>query len=583
MLHLAGLLGCFSERVAEMKVELVELEREVAALQSERAALQRFLDETPPPTRSRRVDLSPEGADLAAPLPAGHPRKPDVVLLSIDTLRADHLGSYGYGRDTSPFFDRLAAGGARFAEAWAPAPWTLPSHATMLSGLLPHNHGAIEDHLRVPPDVGFVSSAFQRAGYRSAAVVATLFVSSRYGFDRGFDHFQDFGIRDRQENHLSLVDADHVFAHARHFVQAQDPGRPVFLFLHVYDVHYGYDPPPPFNEAFDRPPAWGDEKYRSYHTYQRRMIDAEQLEHQVAQYDEEIRFVDHHFERLIDAFDQAGREVLVAVTADHGEEFGERGSWGHGHTLYPEQLHVPWILHGPGVEAGVVVDTRVGLEDVAPTLAGLAGVRFAARDGRSRAGLARGRGARGEPVAARYASTSRFQSHVMRWHEPPWDLYVDVPGRVRFLCDRSSDPGCRANVYRLQPEVGQRLFGELLGYLGEPWTAVSAGEVQVEEGTLWRAGSRHNDAVEVEAGERFVVLPGDATVRFARDGATEGPWRPLGGATPGRGCGLSFRGRATVGSELVTTDDERAMLRELGYLQDDAEIEAIVEGPVDCP
>ncbi|MEM6927044.1 MAG: sulfatase, partial [Myxococcota bacterium] len=451
-------LGCFTDRVAAVGDDLARLEADVVALREERAFLQRVLDETPPPTLSERMDLSPRDADPDATLPPGHPRRPDVILLSIDTLRADHLGSYGYPRDTSPFFDRLASEGARFSEAWAPAPWTLPSHATMLSGLLPEHHGAIEDHLRVPPDVDFVSTAFQRAGYRTAAIVATLFVSSRYGFDRGFDHFEDFGIREKKENHLSLVDADHVFAHARHFTQTQGRGRPVFLFLHVYDVHYGYDPPPPHNEHFDRPPEWGDEKYRSYHTYLRRMIDAEQLEHQIAQYDEEIRFVDHAFEQLVSSFRAAGRDVVVAVTADHGEEFGERGSWGHGHTLFPEQLHVPWILHGPGVRPGVI-DTRVGLEDIAPTLASLAGVRFGRSDGTSRAGLARGRRASKGRPAAQLASTSRFQSHVLRWHEPPWDLYVDVPHKTRILCDRSRDPGCRTNVYRLNPETGQRLFG----------------------------------------------------------------------------------------------------------------------------
>jgi len=582
MWWMLALGGCWSERIEAVRQDVAALERQVAALREHRAELARILAEEPPPTQSERRDLMPGDADPRAPLPAGHPRRPDVVLLSIDTLRADHLGSYGYARDTSPFLDRLAAEGARFESAWAPAPWTLPSHATMLSGQLPHHHGAIEDHLRVAPDVRFVSEAFQRAGYGTAAVVATLFVSSRFGFDRGFDHFEDFGIRDRAENHLSLVDADHVFAHARHFAQTQPAGRPLFLFLHVYDVHYGYDAPSPFNERFDRAPEWGDEKYRSYHVYLRRMIDAEQLEHQVAQYDEEIAFVDHHFEGLVQAFRDAGRDVIVAVTADHGEEFGERGSWGHGHTLFPEQLHVPWILNGPGIEPGVIA-SRVGLEDVAETLADLAGVRFSARDGVSRAPLLRGRAPRGGP-AARLASTSRFQSLVYRWHDPPWDMVVDIPNRVRSLCDLQADPTCRSNVYRHHTDVGQRLFGDMMGYLGEPWRAVAPGTVKVEQGTLFRSAERHNDELVVAAGDRFAVLPGDAIVRFERAGTTEGPFRPLGGTTPGRGCGLAFGGRSVVDAELVTTDDEREMLRELGYLQEDeAGGVEIVDGPTDCP
>ena len=575
-------LGCLADRGAAVREDIDALERQVAELTAERRRLHALLEEVPPPTQAERKDLMPREFDPDAVVPVGHPSRPDVVLLSIDTLRADHLGSYGYARETSPFLDRLAAEGTRFAEAWAPAPWTLPSHATLLSGQLPHHHGAIEDHLRVPDDVAFVSSAFQRAGYRTAAVVSTLFVSSRYGFDRGFDHFQDFGIREKQDNHLSLVDADHVFTHALHFAQGQDPGRPLFLFLHVYDVHYGYDPPPPFNERFDRPAAWGDEKYRSYHTYLRRMIDAEQLEHQIAQYDEEIRFVDHHFEQLIVTLRAAGRRVLVAVTADHGEEFGERGSWGHGHTLFPEQLHVPWILHGPGVRR-TVVDERVGLEDVSATLADLAGVRFSRTDGTSRAAVARGRGALSGPVAARFAATSRFQSLVLRWHDGPWDLFVDVPGKVRILCDRSADPGCRSNVYRLHPNVGQQLFADMMGYLGEPWRVRDEGVVTVEQGTLFSGALRHNDGLGVQKGDRFLVLPADAEVRFDRASTKEGPYRPLGGTVPGRGCGLEFDGRAVVGAEIVTTDEEREMLRELGYLQEDLEgTDAIIDGPVAC-
>lgn len=578
-----ALSACHSDRVAAVQADLELLEAELVELHEERAALQAVLDDVPPPTKSKRHDLMPQGYTPEAPLPKGHPRRPDVVVLSIDTLRADHLGSYGYERPTSPFFDELAGEGTRFAEAWSPAPWTLPSHATMLSGQLPHHHGAIEDHLRLADDVPLVSSAFQRAGYRTAAVVATLFVSSRYGFDRGFHHFQDFGIRDKEENHLSLVDADHVFAHALDFARAQAPGRPLFLFLHVYDVHYGYDPPEPFDVRFDRGPAWGDEKYKSYHAYARRMIDADQLRHQIAQYDEEIAFVDHHFRRFVQAFRDAGRNVVVAVTSDHGEEFGERGSWGHGHTLWPEQLHVPWIVHGPGVKPQVV-DQRVGLEDLAVTMADLAGVRFSAPDGVSRARVARGQSPRSTPEAARFAATSRFETLVLRWHDQGLDLYVDVTNRQRALCDRSVDPACRTNLYRLRVADGQRLFGDLMGYLGEPWEALEGGTVLVDQGTAFKSGQRHNHELMVEPGERFNVLPGDARVRFVRDHAEEGPFRPLGGTVPGRRCGLSFSGRAVVDAELTErTDDEREMLRALGYLQDDGPVEVTPSGTADCP
>ncbi|MEN0064364.1 MAG: sulfatase [Myxococcota bacterium] len=577
------LTGCFADRVEVVRQEVAQLEAELVQLRREQTELLALLDSVPPPTQAVRHDLFPEGYDANAPLPSGHPRRPDVVLLSIDTLRADHLGSYGYTRDTSPFLDRLAAEGVRFTEAWSPAPWTLPSHATLLSGQLPQRHGAIEDHLRVADDVPRLPEAFRRAGYRTAGVVATLYVSSRYGFDRGFEHFEDFGILDKAENQLSVVDADHVFAHALAFAQRQNEGQPLFLFLHVYDVHYGYDAPPPFNTMFDRAPEWGDEKYRSYAVYQRRMIDADQLVHQIAQYDEEIRFVDHAFEAFLSAFSKAGRDVLVAVTADHGEEFGERGSWGHGHTLWPEQLHVPWILHGPGVQPAVV-DIRVGLEDISATLADLSGVRFATADGQSRARLVRGQRARSSHEAAQLASTSRFHTLQFRWHEGQDDLYVDMPRKTRALCDRSVDPNCRTNRYRQEAARGQALFQGLIGKLGQPWKALRDGTVVVDEGIAFRGTERHNTRFDVTSGDRFLVVPGDARVIFqAADGTKEGPYRPLGGTVPGRGCGLSFDGRAVVGAELPPSDAEREMLRQLGYLQEEPSYSGEDgDGPVDC-
>jgi arylsulfatase A-like enzyme len=584
-----GLLAsaCHADRRASVAHRVVELRAQVETLHAETERLTTVLDARPPPTAAVRFDNDPEGFDAERPLPAGDPQRPDIILLSIDTLRADHLGTYGYTRDTSPFFDRLAAEGTLFEQAWSPTSWTLPSHTTMLSGQRPETHGAIEDHLRIAADVPLVQERFRAAGYGTVGAVATLFVSARYGFERGFDHFVDFGIKDKRTNNLSTVEASHVFHHAMHWAQEQDPGEPMFVFLHVYDAHFKYDAPPPWNEKFDRKPMWGDEVYKDYHAYKRRMVPAVQLAHQVAQYDEEIAYVDHEFEQFVQTW-RSKRPAIVIVTADHGEEFGERGSWGHAHTLWPEQLHVPLIVNGPGVRTQRVTE-RIGTEDIAPTIAELGGIRFAAKDGVSRAQqLLTGAPPELATQPARFAATSRFDSLVYRWHESPYDLYVDLVEGARSLCDLGTDPECRTNRYRNEKDRGERMFDAMMAYLGEPWRALGTGRIEAREGFVFTSGQRKDQVLDVAPGTTFAVEPADASVLFhSPDGKVTGPWRPLGGSIPGPRCPLTFAGRWVRDAELPPKSEEDIeMLEALGYLQEESDESApmvIPSGPVACP
>jgi len=573
-------------RIEALERDIAALDAQVRDLEARADALTKLLEEGPP-TAAVRKDLDPEGFDASKPLAAGAKGRPDVLLVSVDTLRADHLGAYGYERDTSPFIDELAAGGTVFEQAWSPTSWTLPSHTTMLSGQLPVHHGIIDDHLRIADDLPLVQEVFQQAGYATSGAVATLFVSSRFGFDRGFDHFEDFGVKSKATNNLSIVDADHVFHTTLHWAQQQPEGTPLFAFAHVYDVHYGYDAPPPFNEKFDRAPALGDEKYKKYFHYLRAGLPpAEQMQHQVDQYDEEIAFTDAMLRELVEAWRASGRDLVVVVTADHGEEFGERGSWGHGHTLYPEQLHVPLIVNGPGVKAQRVTE-RVGTEDIAPTVAELAGLGFDALDGASLASVVRSGRRPANAPSAEYAATSRFDTNRLRFHRAPYDLYVDLPGRKRALCDLAADPRCSTNIYKDNKDEVEVLFGEMIDYLQAPWTVAQAGSVRVRQGAVFVDGQRRPEQqpVPVTPGQRLTIIPGDAVVDFvATDGTTFGPWQPLGGAVPGAGCPLGFEGRFLTNARLgEKSDDEIAMLRELGYLQGDEEPEDDgTSGVVDC-
>lgn len=565
--------GCTADRAAKLEREVATLQGEVEELERVAEHMQKTLTKARAAVeREARAEV-PEGFDLSKPLPKGG-RQPDVILLSVDTLRADHLGAWGYERDTSPFFDRLASTGTRFANAWSPSPWTLPSHTSMLSGRLPKNHGAIEDHVSISPEVPLVQEFFQQAGYGTGAAVATLFVSSRFGFDRGFDFFHDFGIKGAKINNSSTVDAEHVFAWVLDWAQQQPEGKPLFLFLHVYDAHYAYNAPEPWNEKFDRPAKIGDPVYSSYQAYKKNPLTDEQMAHQVAQYDEEIAYVDDAFRQLVEKWQAERPNTVVAITADHGEEFGERGSWGHAHTLYPEQLHVPLIVHGPGVKQQVVTD-RVGTEDIALTLAKLAGVPFVAPDGVDRSAQVR-TGARPKQshVSAMIGETSRFNSLRYRWHSPPYDLYVDLAKGKNELFDLSTDPSCRENVLAEQKARAEAMVAEMAAWLGESWEALEAGEVQVQGGQVFKDTVKaKRGKLQVQPGDRFAVFPADAFVKFVpadapKKAEAEGPWRIVGGTAPGADDPLAYHGEFVKNASIDLSDAEKEMLQALGYIQD---------------
>lgn len=497
-----------------------------------------------------------------APLPPGDGGRPDIVLVSVDTLRADHLGSYGYGRTTSPFIDALAAAGVRYSNARSASPWTLPAHTTMLSGLLPSTHHVVEDDLRLAADTPVLAERMRAAGYATAGVVSTLYVSSIYGFERGFDHFEDFGIHGEKQNLQNEVIAAGVVDDALAWMRRQEPGKPVFLFLHFYDVHYQYDPPAPYDTRFDRAPTDTDARYKNYafHKTRKGRIDPEQMAHQVAQYDEEIAYVDDQLRRLSDQM--AGRPSVWLVTSDHGEEFGERGSWGHAHTLYQEQLHVPLIVSGPGIKAGLVYDQAVGTQDIAITLASLVGQPLAG-DGIDLAPSLRGEGA---PAAGRLfpAETTRFDTNRVSAYQDGLRLEWDLQSGKRELYAHDQDPLERQDLLADRPDAAAGLQGALLAMLGAPWTAGAAGVVETS-GVLLPTAQR--GPVGVDADQRFLVLPYDAPVSLRTpDAAVAGPYQLVGGQAPPADSALRLADAAATGK--VTLDEQtRRQLEALGYMQ----------------
>ncbi len=497
-------------------------------------------------------------------VPQGDAAVPDVVMVSIDTLRADHLGSYGYHRPTSPFIDSLAADGLRWEHARSPSPWTLPSHVTMLSGWLPHRHMAVEDDIGVATAVPWLAESMKAAGFTTGGFTSTLYVSRTYGFERGFDEFDDFGIETSKQNLKGEVTATDVVDRALRWVKRRDPGEPVFLFLHFYDAHYAYDPPPPYDSLFDRPPSDDDTRYRKYHHYLSHPLDQARLDHQIAQYDEAIRYVDSELERLHGALDAAGRQATWLVTADHGEEFGERGSWGHAHTLYPEQLHVPLVISGARIGTAAVMKQVVGLEDLAPGLASLVGVEMPAGDGH-----ALDLDPLAPPVTDRaYVSdTSRFSTNRLGLWLDGWRFDLDLASGTRALYRTREDPQEQRDLAAEEGEKATSLEQRLWRELGSPWEAREATTVTTRRGRLVLDGKPLQRKADLPAGARFQLAPVDTQLRLE----DRADWYRAPATLPPADAALVWHG--DQGRNVDLTPRERSQLEALGYLQGDDDAE----------
>ena len=305
---------------------------------------------------------------------AAAPDAPTVVLISIDTLRPDHLGCYGYEPPTSPNLDRFRQGAVLFSDAIAQAPSTLPSHATMLTSLLPEHHGAFFSRRSpLPSSIPTLATVLGGAGYRTAAFTGGGQIAPEFGLDHGFEIY---GV-----NRGGPDFADAVRAGLEWLGEA--PKRPSLLFLHTYQVHHPYTPDPAVLETFD--PDYGGplpaeisrQLLESINRHEV-VIDARDLAHIVAAYDAEIRAVDNAFGELLEGLAKLGLEAgsLIVFTSDHGEEFGEHGVVGwHSHTLYDELLRVPLVIRYPdGWAAGTTVSAQVRLLDLAPTVLAAVGI-----------------------------------------------------------------------------------------------------------------------------------------------------------------------------------------------------------------
>jgi len=339
------------------------------------------------------LDAIASRSDVPPAAPAASPAAGEnVILISIDSLRADHLGAYGYRRDTSPAMDGMARDGVLFRRHISTTSWTLPAHMSLLTGRSLLGHGVVSDDRSLSKAVPTIAESFQNGGYETHAIVSAPYLNSRYGFARGFDDYDDKTIFfETNEDSYRSVTAPKLIEAANAFL-ARPRDKPFFLFLHFWDVHYDYAPGSPYDTMFD-PDYTGTVDGNNFYfdASIRKGMQERDLEHLLALYDGEIRLVDDQIAKLkaeLARLGIAGR-TMVAVVADHGDEFFEHGNKGHHRTLYEEVLHVPFLLQVPGRKpSDSVVDEEVSLVDVGPTLLGLAGLaQPGGADGRDFSGL----------------------------------------------------------------------------------------------------------------------------------------------------------------------------------------------------
>ena len=328
------------------------------------------------------------------------PTAKTVLLISVDTLRADHLGFYGYPLPTSPELDRLAEQGIVFEDASSTSPWTLPAHASLLTGLTPATHGVTTWKTPLPADTPTLVHLLETAGFETGAIATTIWLErSRFGLTESFDRYLEMKpAADRRSPNRWVSDE------ALRWIRERD-GEPLFLFLHFYDVHADYASEEEYEQIFVEPysgqadgTGWqlllsnledeflelcqenfdpskcrfgSPERPRLIdRSVERIYFDAADTRHLRALYDAGIRQIDAEIGRLVGILRAERRldETLLIVTSDHGEEFMEHGRVDHFITMHQEVLRVPLLIRGPGIPRGVRVPAPVSLIDLAPTI-----------------------------------------------------------------------------------------------------------------------------------------------------------------------------------------------------------------------
>jgi len=418
-----------------------------------------------------------EGSTPGAP--AGLER-PNVLFVTLDTLRADHLGCYGYFRETSPRLDALADESVLFEHCTVPMATTLPSHVSMLTSTWPLEHGVLANvthggkAFAISPGLVPLSKTLSDAGYRTGAFISAKPLRPNSGIQAGFEHFDDSEGPER--------DGAITVTRALEWLRQDEP-RPFFLWVHLFDPHSPFTPKPGYAGRFEADAdldAWLAE--RDVAEVSRRPGGAVvPTKPSTDDYDAEILYTDAQVGRLLDALDELGvaERTAVMVVTDHGEGMGQHGEPGHG-LVWQEQVRAAWILHVPGLAPRRVSET-VSTVDVFPTLLGRVAIPGVESFLEQASGIdALAVGFEGRPLF------SQSSARLVEYGQPV--IYTLTRDRWRYhwlgderglLFDLTTDPHELADVAAEHPELVKRLRDELLGTIAE--LAARGGELGAGE------------------------------------------------------------------------------------------------------
>ena len=317
---------------------------------------------------------------------------PNIVLITVDTLRADHLPGYGYPHIKTPAIDSLAASGVLFEKAFSTTSWTLPAFATLMTGRTPRAAGVQEVGDTLSKDTVTLAEAIQKSGRATVGISSNPFLSAPYGFDRGFDRFVNVFDRDARKGLAGVFFFDHIYRLRKSLEDAQNvnrctlrqisdiPGKPFFLWVHYMDPHKPYGGPwrldlPDYDKGYSGSISFVYGWAKPVNERRAPLSEAD-LRHVRALYDADIVRFDRFLQKLLDRLDSSGmlENTIIALVSDHGEEFLEHGDFEHGKNLHATQTHVPLIIAGAGIQKSIRRTERVSILDLPRTICNLAGI-----------------------------------------------------------------------------------------------------------------------------------------------------------------------------------------------------------------
>ncbi len=359
----------------------------------------------------------------------------NVVVITLDTLRADRVGAYGYAAGRTPHLDALARAGVRFDDAVSASPITGPAHAGLLTGRYPARLGVRDNATTPVPDSAVTLAEMLAAnGYDTGGFIGAFILDRPYGFAQGFQTFDGFArVESGREANAERTGAD-VVDRALQWLSARPAERPFFLWVHLYDPHAPYAAPAPYGSDFAAQP-----------------------------YDGEVAFTDAQVGRLLDALRARGvmERTVVMALADHGESLGEHGEDEHGVFLYEPVVRVPWLVSGPGIRGGAVVTDQVRSLDLAPTVMSVVGLPVPqGLDGMDLGPLLRGEARASSPAAYAESFYPRFHygwSELRSVRADGWKV-IDAPRPE--LYNLREDPHERSNLYEAQRALADRMIAE---------------------------------------------------------------------------------------------------------------------------